>query len=466
MATKSLVSALFLLFSSRPAYADDLIRGRGSYQLEIDVARFYGDSVQTYIELYYGIRENIMTYRPDSGHFSSSTYLKWTIRTDSSKVAEKDWVVPHTIDDTSAISRSQTLVGIQSVGLPPGRYSMSLTSYDSNDPSRRDSFSTPLIVSRFPEDHEALSDVEFCSSIKPSSNKESIFYKNTLEVTPNAGKLYGSGLPIMYYYVEAYNLISSHSTHPGVIIRTTVLDAYGKEILSKDKTKPRQHNSTVEIGTLNLSALHGGTYLFKVSMLDTAQTVLATVSKKFFVYKPGAPTDTSQNPFMGEGATSEISVMTEPEVYKAFAQAKYIATEAERSQFEKLPDLRSKQNFLYEFWRNRNPNPAGSGNEFKENYSRRIDYTNKNFGVGSREGWKTDRGRVYVTYGACDEVERFPSTAESLPYEIWHFNSLQGGVIFVFVDRTSLGDYILVHSTHRDELRDDNWYEEWAHKTR
>jgi hypothetical protein len=59
-------------------------------------------------------------------------------------------------------------------------------------------------------------------------------------------------------------------------------------------------------------------------------------------------------------------------------------------------------------------------------------------------------------------VEHFQSTTESNPYEIWHYNSLQGGVIFVFVDREGMGNATLVHSTYRDELRDDDWYNHYA----
>ena len=74
-----------------------------------------------------------------------------------------------------------------------------------------------------------------------------------------------------------------------------------------------------------------------------------------------------------------------------------------------------------------------------------------------KEGWKTDRGRVYLIYGGPDEIERFPNEIETRPYEIWHYESVEGGVIFVFADITGFGSYQLVHSTKRGELRDDSW---------
>jgi hypothetical protein len=74
-----------------------------------------------------------------------------------------------------------------------------------------------------------------------------------------------------------------------------------------------------------------------------------------------------------------------------------------------------------------------------------------------REGYRSDRGRVYIVYGAPDDVERHPNEVDSKPYEIWSFHNIQGGVIFVFVQRNQGGDYDLVHSTHRNELHDENW---------
>jgi len=64
---------------------------------------------------------------------------------------------------------------------------------------------------------------------------------------------------------------------------------------------------------------------------------------------------------------------------------------------------------------------------------------------------------VFIVYGPPDEYDRHPSEVDSKPYEVWYYHGIQGGVEFVFVDRTGFQEYILVHSTHRNELRDDAW---------
>ncbi|MCW8824752.1 MAG: GWxTD domain-containing protein, partial [Ignavibacteriaceae bacterium] len=73
------------------------------------------------------------------------------------------------------------------------------------------------------------------------------------------------------------------------------------------------------------------------------------------------------------------------------------------------------------------------------------------------EGWKTDRGRVFLVYGEPSEIDRHPNETDTRPYVIWIYESIEGGVLFVFGDLTGFSDYQLLHSTKRGELRDDSW---------
>jgi hypothetical protein len=70
---------------------------------------------------------------------------------------------------------------------------------------------------------------------------------------------------------------------------------------------------------------------------------------------------------------------------------------------------------------------------------------------------ETDRGRCHIVYGRPSEIDRYPSQLDSKPYEIWRFDDIEGGVEFVFGDISGFGDYKLLHSTKRGELRDDAW---------
>lgn len=117
----------------------------------------------------------------------------------------------------------------------------------------------------------------------------------------------------------------------------------------------------------------------------------------------------------------------------------------------------AKKNFLYNFWKSRDNIPETSENEFKKEYFKRINYADGHFRAFQKKGWETERGRIYIMYGEPSEIERYPNQVDTKPYEIWTYHNIEGGVIFVFGDLTGYSDYTLLHSTHRGELRDENW---------
>jgi len=109
---------------------------------------------------------------------------------------------------------------------------------------------------------------------------------------------------------------------------------------------------------------------------------------------------------------------------------------------------------MYQFWQIRDPEPSTSINEAREKYYERVDYANKKFRAFTKAGWLTDRGRVYILYGPPSDIERHPSEPNLYPYEIWEFDHLQSGVIFVFADFEGYKNYRLLHSTLDGETKD------------
>ncbi|MGE5457141.1 MAG: hypothetical protein ACM3RX_02180, partial [Methanococcaceae archaeon] len=66
-------------------------------------------------------------------------------------------------------------------------------------------------------------------------------------------------------------------------------------------------------------------------------------------------------------------------------------------------------------------------------------------------------GRVFIMYGDPGEIERNPNNSETVANETWTYYNMEGGVIFVFADLNGFGDYSLIHSTKKGELKDENW---------
>ena len=157
-----------------------------------------------------------------------------------------------------------------------------------------------------------------------------------------------------------------------------------------------------------------------------------------------------------------------PEVKKVYKDwvnkdVAYIITNDEKKAFNKLTTDEERENFIENFWRRRDPNPDTEENEFREEFYERIAYANEHFTSGI-PGWKTDRGRIYITWGKPDSIESRPSggtydrpsyegggTTTTYPFETWFFRHLEGvgsGIEIEFVDPTGTGEYRIARSPY------------------
>jgi GWxTD domain-containing protein len=118
----------------------------------------------------------------------------------------------------------------------------------------------------------------------------------------------------------------------------------------------------------------------------------------------------------------------------------YIITPEEVQAFKLLKTDEQRESFIAQFWRNRDPDPKTEENEFRREYYARIAHANENFSFSDVPGWRTDRGRIYITYGKPDEVEPLPSG------ERWLYKNLPGlgsNIRFEFVDSNGKGEFRL-----------------------
>src|SRR5216683_2893455 len=98
----------------------------------------------------------------------------------------------------------------------------------------------------------------------------------------------------------------------------------------------------------------------------------------------------------------------------------YIITKDERDAFLKLNTDEAREKFIETFWEIRNPSPGSPTNSYKDEIYQRIAFADARFGIGSGvEGWRTDRGRTYITLGPPQQKQVLRNSANLFPIEIW-----------------------------------------------
>ena len=424
---------------------------------EFDYAQFGYDSLSNYIEFYYSFGQSSLNYvDADTGDYVGGIlHIEITDSATSEKIVDKHWLVNSEIMDSTELNRN--LIGILGFILNQGSYKLTITGLDANNPSNIRTISEFLFVVPFIKTSISLSDIQLAANIIPGSeNTSSIFYKNTYEITPLPAALCGENQPILFYYTEVYNILSSPYENE-LRMDELVVNSRGQLVSSKSKKINKSVDSRVEVGKLNVYKYPTDTYTLAVNLIDSVANYGVLSSKKFFVYNPSvAPVDTLQlttSPVL----STTFGSMSEEELDDLFEKSVYIASEAEKDRYEALTTVEAKREFMYTFWRARDENPSDDRNQYYQDYLKRIAESNAKFTAAKKDGWKTDRGRVYLIYGPPSEIERYPNQIETKPYEIWRYESLEGGVSFVFGDVSGYNDYQLLHSTKRGELRDDNW---------
>lgn len=154
---------------------------------------------------------------------------------------------------------------------------------------------------------------------------------------------------------------------------------------------------------------------------------------------------TPQAPAVAVQAAEQPSEM--PKMYRNWLNEDvvYIITAAEKKAFQALSTDQEREKFIEQFWERRDPTPGTPENEFREEHYRRIAFAGR-FQSSTIPGWKTDRGRIYITYGPPDELESHKNGSDTKPYpfEQWRYKLIDGvgtNVIIEFDDKEKSGDF-------------------------
>ena len=100
----------------------------------------------------------------------------------------------------------------------------------------------------------------------------------------------------------------------------------------------------------------------------------------------------------------------------------YLISDEEKKIFRALPADVDRDKFIEQFWLARDPTPGTEENEYKLEHYRRIEYANQYFSEGRGEnGWRTDRGRIYIQLGRPAQITKYPWQGQVRPVEIWFY---------------------------------------------
>lgn len=446
-----------------------------SVRANLAAAHFQNPDNGYYLEIYYSIADAVFADIHAKNNLEQAEIVfNLVIKQNDAIWATKVWKVAKSAEDTTLAQSQKSVVDAMRYAVEqPGTYEIKLYTKAVEVANLLDSASVTVVVpEKQPTDIE-LSNVLFSSKIGREDGKSNpAFVRNGYEIVPNPAALFGESSPIVYYYFEAYNL-SQKLTGDKYKLFCTIESISGNEVQgtgSAFRTKKLTGDMAIEMGTKIISKLPSGTYSFVYGIADVDEHILAQSKKDIFIYNPAIPQPQPTGlsiADVGDKSFLELYRMGNAELDVEFDKMVYLMDKPEKEFFAKLTIEKAKADYMQEIWVKAAATQGMAGSVYRFIYLKRIDEANVKFRSVFMDGWKSDRGRIYVLYGPPYEVQRFPNSPQTTPYEVWTYSNLkgQGGVLFVFSDKTGFKKYEQIHSTMIGELQDPDWQRQVAKGT-
>lgn len=406
-------------------YGDVPSPSRGDIVFYADVVTFYGGEGGNVEEVYCIVPNDQIEFIEEAGTYRGNLKFSTEISDMDGNVvgSTESSVEVRAASEDDANARKIVQVLQSELSIAPGRYTAKIVIEDVNALKKtilayfRREHKTGevevLIESKeFEEGELSISDIEFARGLRRVS--EGSFHKSGFEVIPNAHRRYGLLLPELAIFFEVYDLrevVGERGAQPlndaverpegtgpddeqgassDLVVAYSVINKRGAEIFRNEAALESRGPGFGNTALFDVTSLPAGTYLLSLNIHDVKGDILARSERKFDVVWSAFSWGRYE--------------------YETIGDMEYILTEAEMDEFKDLSPG-GKEEFLSEFWSTIDPTPGTVQNEALEEHYRRVRYADRHF-AGAVRGALTDRGRIYIKYGAPDDIQSFYSDLE------------------------------------------------------
>lgn len=418
----------------------------------LQTKQFSAPEIGNYIELHFQFLGYTLNYVEQGEDLIGEVAVIMDI-TQNGAVVEKDAyrlntpvMVNKVVDDFYDIKR---------VALAPGVYTCNLELLDMNNSKSSVTTSFVFTVEDL-TDAISISDILIAESAYVTEEMTH-FYKSGYNILPRISTFYPTELSSMPVYFEVYNsdllTDSTFSVRQQLVNGTTgaVIPAY--TYVTKHKT-----DKVVPIfKTVNLTDLPTGPYQLQLAVFDRKNNELSTQTYDFERSNDMEQVINTHEIILDPHFQGSI---TEDSVQYYLASLIPISGSVQTSSIMKtlrLKDRELSRKMIQGIWKEIDPvNTYEAWMKYKE----QVQFVQSNFKTNFQPGFETDRGRVYLQYGAPSRTLEREMSAAEYPYEMWEYNKIgiYSNKKFIFYNPDLVNNnYKLLHSDMIGELQNNRW---------
>lgn len=436
----------------------------------IDYSFFQTEKSQAYVEFYLSVQGNSISYghlseESDTNLYQAKIEMTYLIEQGEKVIAfEKFQINSPKYSAEEAESNPFDLLDLKRMRFGPGNYTYTIVAKDLIDNSISEAKGTlQNFVTKTNE--ILLSDIQVGNKISPTETT-SQFSKAGYEISPSVTHNFVRDNNQISVYFEIYNANKALGDSTAYLLDVSIIDAINEDPSGNLRTVKRLKaiSITPRIQSFNLKDLPTGSYEVLVKLINRQNELISSKKVSFFRLNPelNKLDDLSiQGTFVD--SMKNIDLITE-----YIKSIRVISLEREKIWADnqlKYAELEFMQRYFLNFWRNRNALEPGKA---WEDYKQKLAFVDEQFGYGGVSGYNTDRGRVYLQYGAPTDLQNVKYDSDNHPYSIWRYykltdcyrkelNGLTDRKFIFFSNTNEMLGYEVLHSNVPGEQQNEQW---------
>jgi len=353
----------------------------------------------------------------------------------------------------------QDFYDVQRYGIGPGIYNYELIITDAIS-GETVSGEQSITINEFNPQSITLSDIDFIEDAYKTEAQNN-FVKNGFFMLPYLTNYFPPDVTKIAFYFEIYNTEKVLGANEQYLITYAIAGhTNGKQVDGIFKFQRQQAQAvTPIIAYLPIETLASGEYDLLIHVIDKNNDTILTEDIYFQRrnYEPDLASISMEDIQIDKTFQNSIPRDSIPYYLGSLMPiSPGFEYETIRNML-KGHDTTSMEKYFYSFWVKTSPaNPYEGWIKYKS----QVYYCEKMFGTQIKTGYETDRGRIWLKYGAPDAVMDRPNEPSAYPYQIWQYYRIgqRSNIRFVFYNPDLVtNDYPLLHSEMQGELQNYRW---------
>lgn len=427
-----------------------------------------GDDATPYVETYITFDKSSLVYvKGANGQYNATIDVTIMFKQgESVKNFGKYSLSSPSEADTTGIQGF--FMDVQRYSLDNGTYNLEVILEDQNNKSDRPFKVQDQLIMDFPEKFCFSSILGLESFSKASGEGNNT--KNGYELIPMIMPYYPENVNKLTFYAEIYNAKKALGEGEKYLLNTYLCAFENNTVLSSYYVTKRMTAKDIDviINSMDITNLPSGNYYLILEARNRNNEIIGLNRYFFQRSNPYYQIDNSllasinpENVFSGR--IDNLDSIRE--YIRTLSPISTLVEKDYASELIKTDDIKTMQQYFYTFWSSRdrfNPEQAW------QNYHTQVWRVNASFNSVNAKGYDTDRGIVFLKYGAPDRIVQSYNEPGAYPYEIWHYYTLgtQRNKKFVFMTRDLVtNDFQLIHSDAIGEINNFRWTTEIYQRT-